>query len=384
MRRAQRFLAITAGRLLVWFCFASLIVVSFTTAHSIGEYYPVYSLRYQAGLSQQQADNALRFAAQQEGEPVFTPTFWTPYSSTLDSGLKKSEAQTLYLSGDSNLVYPVKYLSGGAPLAPGSCALSSALAAELWGSTDVAGLSLTLDGKTYTVTGVFDSLSKIVLGVPFTLPAETRWENVELAGSSTLESKEKALAFAEEAGLGSPSQLVSGPDMHALATVLSWLPLVLLLIAGLVFGLFQTTYKHPFLREACLFGLLLVFALLLPSLLSSLPVSIIPNKWSNFAHWSQLFKKQGEFFHDWFMLQPTIKDADVKFLLVKQVISFFCLLLLAPLLWLSVKPSSQKARSEIEEGAPQACNSDPEAGTIPPEDHTEIMALPLEESFHEP
>ena len=65
----------------------------------------------------------------------------------------------LRVCGDAELLAtePLLYGALPGPAGQGGCAVSSALAWQLWGALDVTGLELELDGERYTVRGVFES-----------------------------------------------------------------------------------------------------------------------------------------------------------------------------------------------------------------------------------
>ena len=71
----------------------------------------------------------------------------------------------LYYWGDASLVWGADCLAGGmpAPLDAGGCAVSTALAWQLFGSEEAVGLTLFQEKVEYTVRGVFESEEPVAL-----------------------------------------------------------------------------------------------------------------------------------------------------------------------------------------------------------------------------
>ena len=101
--------------------------------------------------------------AARENQPHLT--FWCEETATLATSWRQTEAAVLYYWGDASLVWGADCLSGGmpAPLDAGGCAVSTALAWQLFGSEDAVGLTLSRENTEYTVRGVFESEEPVAL-----------------------------------------------------------------------------------------------------------------------------------------------------------------------------------------------------------------------------
>ncbi|MCL1788586.1 MAG: hypothetical protein FWG38_11420, partial [Defluviitaleaceae bacterium] len=153
--------------------------------------------------------------------------------------------------------------------------------------------------------------------VPFHIEDRTQsWTAVELAGGEN-PTRTNAESFAMAAGLGRPDYVLTGGAI-ALARVLPMLPLAVLAAytLALVIGFVK---KHCCPAAAPLFfaGLIL-FAVLLPLLLGTLPAWVIPTHWSDFAFWSQLLIQAGNSLREFLSAPPALRDVELKMYLLKQ------------------------------------------------------------------
>ena len=115
------------------------------------------SLRYSQPIAAETAEAA------REKQPDLT--FWCEETASLTASWRQTEAAVLYYWGDASLVWGADCLSGGmpAPLDAGGCAVSTALAWQLFGSEDAVGLTLSRENTEYTVRGVFESEEPVAL-----------------------------------------------------------------------------------------------------------------------------------------------------------------------------------------------------------------------------
>ena len=184
----------------------------------------------------------------------------------------------LRVCGDAELLAtePLLYGALPGPAGQGGCAVSSALAWQLWGALDVTGLELELDGERYTVRGVFESGEARAVTQEAADSRTAEYANVELTAMETApEGTEAALAFAGASGLGTPAHVVDGPALAGLACAL-------------------------------------------PVLLAMVPGAWVPTRWSDFGFWAALGKSAAARVDAWFALPPQHKDIAVKWLLLEQ------------------------------------------------------------------
>ena len=306
------------------------------------------SLRFAAPLSGEQTEKALEYARTADTGYAFT--FWAERPNVLvgENGYTAT-ARLLAVCGDAVRLTPQEMLWGAPPAAPGGCAVSDALAWQLWGALDVAGMELTAGDARYVVRGVFreDALCLIAQCAP----DGAAYENVEMhtvengmPGMAALESAasgavgaqntapgvavsrtwisqnaapgiETALSFARAGGLGEPAHTVNGSTLAALARLLCWLPPALCAVSLLLrFAQALSTRARRVFRSM---GLLL-FALCLPRLLAALPAAWLPTRWSDFAFWQSLLQSGAVRIEAWFALPPQSVDVAAKWLLFRH------------------------------------------------------------------
>ena len=133
--------------------------------------------------------------------------------------------------------------------------------------------------------------------------------------------------------------LIPGGTLAAGAELMLWLPLLFagLLLAARLAGLYVRRYKSGLMPQILLFGLALLFARMLPSMLSALPAWLIPNRWSDFTFWAALLELPKQTLRDLIALPPTIKDVALVLSLLKLHFAFLGQLLTGVLFYNSGK-----------------------------------------------
>jgi hypothetical protein len=305
----------------LWLCWAWLLIMAFSNVKRLVATYPTISLRYDTPIPNITATSARRLAAAEGEAGVFWPTFWTEQEDITVEGLHKASARLLWFSGDANLVWPAEFLQGGypGPLEDVGCSVSDTLAWQLWGNTDAVGNELFIADQSYTVRGVFRGDDLLVMAGVGESAFTNGWQAVELAGVLDGDARNAALSFALSSGLGAPNTLVDGSAMTAVAGLLSALPLVAMGIALLIALLRWMARLFPGKGWIMTFVALLVFALALPALLEMLPPAFFPTRFSDFAFWGRLATTTWKQFREWLLLNPTHIDLNAKLLIYAQV-----------------------------------------------------------------
>ncbi|WP_370828541.1 hypothetical protein [Fournierella massiliensis] len=237
------------------------------------------SLRYRQPLAAETVEAA------EEKRPGLT--FWCEENASLDSLWRQAEATVLYYWGSASLVWGAECIDGGvpSPLDASGCAVSTALAWQLFGSEDAVGLTLFRENTEYTVRGVFESEEPVAL-----LPkADAAFTAVELpleedAGGDPVTWVDVCLA---KSGLPEPDWRLYTALPAALARMLSWLPLIFgttVLAATLVCRAVRLSFPA---RDTVFFALLGATALTLPIFFSVWPSWLTPSRWSDFSWWNQ-------------------------------------------------------------------------------------------------
>ncbi len=322
--------ALLAG--LLWLWLASALWLGLQNALAAGALYPGASLRFGLPLSAAQAKAARQYAIQKE--TGFLPSFWREETQRAQSELYSAEMRSIRYSGEGNAVYPAAYLLGGSPgfTDEGGCALSRQAAWLLWGSGDVLGKEVRVESRRYTVRGVFEGdEALLLLSEGLSTPA-TGWMAAELWGQQAGPGREQALAFAQTAGLGTPTALVLGGTVGGLMQAAAFLPAVLLALWLLLLLL---RALHPFRSirgQMLVFACLCFLALALPLLLSQLPSTLLPTRWSDFGYWAGLWRQAQDALRQFWAMAPGWRDVLLKERLLWQGL---CLLAaIPPALWL--------------------------------------------------
>ena len=317
MRRVRYYL----GGALFWGAFLAVCVLLFWNAQRLARAAGGISLRYGEALEPRVVASALEYARDGRNNAAWSPTFWAVRQGVASANGREETVRMLRVCGDAELLAtePLLYGALPGPAGQGGCAVSSALAWQLWGALDVTGLELELDGERYTVRGVFESGEARAVTQEAVDSRTAEYANVELTAMETApEGTEAALAFAGASGLGTPAHVVDGPALAGLACALCWLPLALCGACTLWRLARSARRLRPWQRQTLLFAALLFFAALLPVLLAMVPGAWVPTRWSDFGFWAALGKSAAARVDAWFALPPQHKDIAVKWLLLEQ------------------------------------------------------------------
>ena len=107
---------------------------------------------------------AVCFAAGGWGERACS-RFWSQAEGSAESRWETCGITAILYCGEYDAVYPAVLLEGRFPAAQenGKCAVSTAAAWQLWGSEDVLGQELEIEGDIYRVCGLFRSSASLAL-----------------------------------------------------------------------------------------------------------------------------------------------------------------------------------------------------------------------------
>jgi len=303
---------------LLWCALAVLLIVSISNVNVLRRYQSV-SLRYDTPFSGRAAYQARQYAVKQEGENGYWLTFWHETKAEFAAEYRKVTADCILYSGDASLVWPAEYISGEAPgVTDGAgCAVSSSLAWELWGGTDVVGKSAEVDGATRTVRGVFRSDMPLALLSVRDEDTNRSFTAVELTGGPSSPGRSDAESFIMAAGLGRPDGILTGTAAFP-AEVMAALPLLILATYGLALCIGRLK-KHPAVLRGAIFIALIGFSVLLPGILESLPDWIIPTRWSDFSFWGNRAGLIGADLREYLSVKPMMRDVEYKLKMLKQI-----------------------------------------------------------------
>lgn len=207
-----------------------------------GRLYATTGVRFDRVLQASELQSALDFTAGEQNEDKVYASFWGEQIGDVGSGTghKAESVFCIGYYGNAEDCLPVNYCYGTAPGTVGEeCALSTALAETLFGIDNVTGLQVTLQGKSYTVCGVFPSVDRVLL-----FPSEKNLTCAELWGISLDAPKTETENWCAAAGLPTPGCILYGPQWVWLCTLFCWGPL---LVTGclLLIGFFRLSRDWP-------------------------------------------------------------------------------------------------------------------------------------------
>lgn len=238
-------------------------------------------------------------------------------------------ADILWIEGNAALVWDLQLAAGTLPGAGDKegCALSLETALSLFGSTDIIGQEVVLDGHTYTVRGIFRQPDGLTMagtdpGRPLALfpaagaPESMRLSAIDFAVYQTSEDtpQTQIQLWMQEAGVYIPGSLQDDTDAAGLYAFLATLPAYLLgllsflalyqaakALCGVGVAAWQRLKEDrlaPWHEKAQLLGAwgvgLLLIGLLAAIVLGQMPALVpippayLPTRWSDFSFWGKL------------------------------------------------------------------------------------------------
>ena len=287
------------------------------TVEKVRQISPGVSLRYAQALTGEQVKKAQTYIKSSQNTDGLMVTFWEETQVAVRSPVSTrtcTDVCSIGFCGTAHDAYGASYVVGTAPGSgdTSQCAVSTALAWQLFGSTDILEQALTLDpdtedARTYRVCGVFVSETEQILYGVETTAAFQLLELTHVSRDNPGQSVQQLLAAA---GLAQPDQILYDAALAWVLSALIGIPeLLLLLCAGCRL---LRLFRNKSLREVIGFGIALLLVCLLPTCLASLPGWMIPNQWGSMAAWHSLLSAAGDRLTEWFALCPTARDVQLK------------------------------------------------------------------------
>ena len=304
--------------ILFWGLLCVFVVMGFLIRDDVRQYASV-SLRYDTPISGEAAYAARRYSAAHNNVYMFRLTFWDEYKAVFSNELISAETVCIAYSGDALLVWPAKFIKGAAPgVIDGiGCAVSEGLAWRLWGSADVVGMTVEVDGAKSVVRGVFEGKDELALLSFRDEDTSRSWSAVELGGNSAKVARDEVESYAAASGLGRPVFILTGSPV-LLTGLMAALPLLILAVFGLVLIAGFVRKRFPIAFRFIPFVFLLAFAALLPVLLGVVPEWMIPTRWSDFSFWGSLLSQASDNAREFLRVAPQSRDVELRILLLKQ------------------------------------------------------------------
>lgn len=242
-------------------------------------------------------------------------TLWQVYSEQeiIASDKKKMTVNVIAAFGDCEDIVSSILIAGAFPARSdeSGCAVSAGLAFSLWGSTNVIGLPIKVEGKQFYVRGIFEE-EEPRLFLQAQAESEERLSNMQLTftGSGTGERAKQYLSSA-----GFPEGMILDLTLFAwVLNIIFRLPAIILAlgILGRVIRHGKRLWRYSILFTIYLFtafGILagLWFCMDLPKI----PSDFIPTMWSDFEFWGNLFEEQGKNLTAWMSTASTFRDIEL-------------------------------------------------------------------------
>lgn len=247
-----------------------------------------------AGVSPAQLLQAERWAREDGRENPPAATLWqekADRSVTDETGERSAAATHLECYGDAAEFYPETLLAGSYPSREDAagCIIDEAVASGIWGSASVVGQRLKLDGRTYSVRGVFKGDSGLIL-------TQGEGDSAQTYGNLLLRlpdggGETEARAWLSQNGF-SGGEVLDLPFLSWCLGALSCLP-ALLLGLGLLLRVLRRGWRlkyspvllAQYIPIGIAFGALALWGMGFPW---DLPDKVIPTRWSDFDFWSRL------------------------------------------------------------------------------------------------
>jgi hypothetical protein len=303
---------------LLWCLFCVLIIFCFSGINTVRQYSRI-SLRFDSPISGQAAYAARRYSVAHSSEGAFWPTFWSEYKASFSNEHKTIGAPCIAYSGDAMLVWPATYLVGSAPGVTdrAGCAVSEEFARKRWGSIDVVGMTVEVNGAERVVRGVFEGKTELALISYRVEDTSVKWSAVELGGGSANAARSDVESFAAASGLGKPDVILM--DSHSfIAGAMAILPLLAPAFYALYLIFRYIKRRYFAIYKPFLFLCLISLALLLPVILDAMPAWLIPTRWSDFQFWSSLLRQASDSLREFLSAAPRSRDVELRMLLLGQ------------------------------------------------------------------
>ena len=251
-------------------------------------------------------------------------TLWQAASGyEVMSGDRKSmAADMVVVFGDCRAVTAAAMLSGGFPAGNdlAGCAISSGLAFSLWGSTDVCGMPVIMEGDRLYVRGVFEGEEPRIFRQA-QAGSEEPLSHMQLifSGTGTREKAEHYLLAADFSG----GMILELPLIEWALGIIVRFPAIIL-AAGILSRVIRRgkwLWHYPALLAFWLPSALLVLAGLFFCMdLPGIPAGFIPTRWSDFAFWENLVMGHGKNVVTWISEGPTFRDMELMAAVIMTVL----------------------------------------------------------------
>lgn len=296
----------------LWVLLFALIILTNAKATALEGSLFSYSLRYPGGINGQKALAARQYAINSDEYEGFWPTFWRQDYLEIASQNQNANAQVISFSGSGAFVWGgAEFINGGwgGEAENAACYISSVLAWRLFGSTDIIGMPVKIDGREFAVRGIFEDEQALALANFGEEGHPLGWQAAEIPCGGYDITYDGAKLFAMQSGLGTPSGAQNSIAIARLVRAMAAAAPALLLVFFLVRAFsFFLRGKSMLARKCVILGAVLLFAACLPKILSSMPPHLVPNRWSDFSFLPNLLQNYKAQYLEFLQMPFAIKD----------------------------------------------------------------------------
>ena len=297
-----------------FFCIA--LALGFNESNTVSQFSRI-SLRYSTPLPGDTAYRARQHSA--ENMDAFWPTFWREENTTISTGRNAVDVNSILFSGEAFLAWPAVYIMGTAPSSIDGVgiAVSETLARNLWGSTDIIGMGVYVNNEPRVIRGVFNGSFELALVSFHIEDTSQHWTAAELSGGHPSPTRSDAESYAVNSGLGRPDNILMG-GARVVSVFMSFFPLLIPVVYAVLLFVRYVKKFYPMAGTPLFFGGLILFAILVPILLNTLPPWLIPTRWSDFGFWGTQVSSANEALREFISINPLMRDVELRIHLLRQ------------------------------------------------------------------
>lgn len=278
-------------------------------AAAIQDIFPTVSLRFQQPLAEQDI-KTLQDSVQENTSGIFQLSFWSEQKTFVRNERNGHEAQAncILFLGEGSLIWPHCFLTGGYPGVGdrSGCAISSALAYEIFGSINIKDIPFVVGENTYIIRGVWDSKESALMCQQEL--ANDIFYNMEIQMKTEQNYQEVAMDFMREHQL-EPIATINGPVLgwviHFISNFACYLVGAVLLIKFV--SVFFVSWSSIQMKLVTILQMIIVGGLIF-GLHPTLPAYLVPTKWSDFEFWGRFAQNYYNQLIELLSLTPTSKD----------------------------------------------------------------------------
>lgn len=242
-------------------------------------------------------------------------TLWQiyPKQEIQASDKKKISVNVVAIFGNCEDIASSGLIAGAYPARSdeSGCAVSTGLAFSLWGSVNVIGMPVKVEGRQFYVRGIFDG-EEPRLYLQAQAESKEPLTNMQLTFTG-LSTGERANQYLSSAGF--PVGMILDLTLFAwVLEIIFRLPAIILAlgILGRVIRQGKMLWGYPALLAVYLLvAFCIVAGLWFCMDLPKIPSDLIPTRWSDFKFWKNIFEEQGKNLIAWMSAAPAFRDMEL-------------------------------------------------------------------------